>query len=63
MNQTKYMKKMINEFPIKLKKSDMVTTLANEQIFKQNDGEKLELKKAEIFYCMVAKALYIAKQG
>ena len=63
IDQTQYVEKMTNEFPIKLKKSDTVTTPANEQIFKQNNGKKLELKKAEMFHCMVAKALYIAKQG
>ena len=63
IDQTKYVEKMIDEFPIKLKKSDTVTTPANEQMFKQDDGNKLEPKKAEMFHRMVAKALYIAKRG
>ena len=52
---------MINEFPIKLKKSNTVTTLANEQMFKQDKENKHKPKKIEMFHCMVAKALYIAK--
>ena len=63
IDQTKYVEKMINEFPIKLKKSYTVTTPANKQMFKQDNGNKLELKKAEMFHRMVAKALYIAKPG
>ena len=63
IDQTKYMEKMIDKFSIKLKKSDTVTIPANEQMFKQDDGNNLEPKKAEMFHRMVAKALYIAKQG
>ena len=63
IDQTKYVEKMIKEFPINLKKRDIAITLANEQIFKQDKSNKLEPKKAELFHKIVAKALYIAKRG
>ena len=63
IDQIKYVEKMIDGFPIKLKKSDMATTPANEQMFRHDNGSKLKPKKAEMFHRMVAKALYIAKRG
>ena len=54
---------MLDSFPVQLKKSETAITLANKQIFKSDKGSKLKPKKAELFYKMVIKTLYIAKHG
>ena len=48
IDQTKYIEKMIKEFPIEMKKGNIVVTLAIEQMFKQDNGSKLEPRKVKL---------------
>ena len=56
-----YVKAMIDEYPLDLKKS--VSSCANADLFKDKEGDKLESLKAECLHTFVAKALFLMKRA
>ena len=63
VDMTKYIKEMVKEFPIKLDKSDTVSTPSNENLFKQDNSKRLDSKRAETFHTFVAKGLFVSKRA
>jgi hypothetical protein len=55
INITKYVKNMINEFPVKLGKKDVAKMPADDSLFNLGTGAKLDTKRSEIFHTFVAK--------
>jgi hypothetical protein len=60
---TKYVENMINEFPVKLGKKDVVKTLAGDNLFNLGLGAKLDTKRSEVFHTFVAKGLFLCKRA
>ena len=58
-----YVKSMIEYFPTKLNENDVVSTPANENLFKKDNSKQLDQKKAEIFHTVVAKGLFVSKRA
>ena len=58
-----YIKSMIEYFPTKLNENDVVSTPANENLFKKDNSKQLDQKKAEIFHTVVAKGLFVSKRA
>jgi hypothetical protein len=63
VNMTKYVKNMINEFPVKLGKKDVGKTLAGDNLCNLGTGAKLDTKRSEIFHTFVAKGLFLCKRA
>jgi hypothetical protein len=63
INMTKYVKNMLNNFPVKLGKKDVAKTPAGDNIFNLGTGAKLDTKRAEIFHTFVAKGLFLCKRA
>jgi hypothetical protein len=58
-----YISAMVNDFPTKLKPTDIAPTPAAEDLFAQGKGENLEKETAENFHTFVAKALFPCKRA
>ena len=56
-----YVKNMIEEFPTKLKPTEIATTPSNDNLFKIDKSKKLNNNRKEQFHTMVAKALFLPK--
>ena len=55
----KYVENIINNFPEKLKSTDIAKTLAGNSLFNQGQGGKLQIEHAGAFYStVVAKGLF-----
>jgi hypothetical protein len=63
INMTKYVKNMLNDFPVKLGKKDMAKTPARDNLFNLGTGAKLDMKRLEIFHTFVAKGLFLCKRA
>jgi hypothetical protein len=60
---TEYVKNMLNDFPVKLRKKDVAKTPAGDNLFSQDAGAKLDTKRSEIFRTFVAKGLFLSKRA
>jgi hypothetical protein len=63
INMTKYVKNMLNNFPVKLRKKDVAKMPARDNIFYLGTGAKLDTKRLEIFHTFVAKGLFLFKRA
>jgi hypothetical protein len=63
IDMTRYIEKMVDEFPIKLKSTDLASTPAADNLFDAGTGKKLEKDRKEIFHTWVAKGLFVAKRA
>ena len=52
---------MLEDFPVKLKKSQTAATPAGEGLHNLGQGRKLNKEDAEAFHTMVAKGLFVCK--
>jgi hypothetical protein len=50
INRTKYVEKMLSNFPVKLGKKDMAKTRAGDNLFNLGTRAKLDTKTLEIFH-------------
>jgi hypothetical protein len=57
INMTKYVKNMLNDFPVKLGKKALAK--ARDNLFNLGTGAKLDTKRLEIFHTFVAKGLFL----
>jgi hypothetical protein len=57
----KYVENMINDFPVKLKSTDVAKMPAGEGLFNQEKGGKLNKERAEQYHTHVAKGLVLCK--
>ena len=58
-----YMKKMLTEFPVKLKTTETSMTPANENLFRIDKSKTLEESRAQDFHTTVARALFVSKRA
>ena len=63
VDMTKYVKGMLDEFPIKFEESDKTSTPASDDLFKESTGKVLLKRDSEIFHRTVAKGLFLSKRG
>jgi hypothetical protein len=63
INMTKYVKNMLNDFPVKLGKKDVAKTPAGVNLFNLGTGAKLDTKRVEIFHTFVAKGPFLCKRA
>jgi hypothetical protein len=63
INMTKYVKNMLNNFPVKLGKKDIAKTPAGDNLFNLGTRAKLDTKRAEISHIFVAKGLFLCKRA
>ena len=54
---------MLEDFPVKLKKSQMTATPAGEGLYNLGQGRKLNKEDAKAFHTMVAKGLFVCKRA
>jgi hypothetical protein len=54
---------MLNDFPVKLGKKDVVKTPAGDNLFNLGTGAKLDTKRLEIFHTFMAKGLFLCKRA
>ena len=59
----KYVKNMIEEFPIKMGSKDVARTPAADNLFNFGTGAKLDTKRSEIFHTTVARGLFLCKRA
>ena len=55
------MKNMLDDFPVKLKKSQTAATPVGEGLYNLGQGKKLCKEDAEAFHTMVEKGLFVCK--
>ena len=63
IDMTKYVKEMINYFPIKLQQNHVASTPSNDKLFQNSNGKLLDLNRKEIFHTMAAKGLFLCKRA
>jgi hypothetical protein len=63
INMTKYIKNMLNNFPVKVGKKDAAKTPAGDNLFNLVTAAKLDTKRSEIFHTFVAKGLFLCKRA
>jgi hypothetical protein len=63
INMTKYVKNMLNNFPVKLGKKDVAKTPAGDNLFNLGTRANLDTKRSEIFHTFVAKRLFLCKRA
>ena len=56
-----YVKNMLDDFPVKLKKSQTAATPMGKGLFNLGQRKKLRKEDAEAFHTMVAKVLSVCK--
>ena len=61
VNMSSYIKNMLEDFPVKLKKSQTAATPVGEGLYNLGQGRKLSKEDAETFHTMVAKGLFVCK--
>ena len=61
VDMSSYVKNMLKDFPVKLKKSETATTPMGEGLYNLGQGKKLCKGDAEAFHKMVAKGLFVCK--
>ena len=61
INMTRYIEKMIDEFPFKNELKKGVKTTAGDHLFKVNkNATKLDKKLKDVFHTTVAKSLFLS---
>jgi hypothetical protein len=63
INMTKYVKNMLNNFPVKFGEKDAAKTPAGDNLFNLGTGAKLDTKRSEIFHTFVAKGLFLCRRA
>ena len=63
VDMSSYMKNMLDDFPVKLKKSQMAATPAGEGLYNLGQGRKLSKEDAEAFHTMVSKGLFVCQRA
>ena len=63
VDMSDYITAMIEDFPIKLKTTDVSPSPAAEDLFAEGTGEKLNKEQAELFHTCVAKGLCACKRA
>ena len=63
VDMKRYVKGMLEEFPMKFTEKDVISTPAGEDLFKEGTGKPLSKKYAEIFHTTVAKGLFLSKRA
>ena len=58
-----YVKRMLDEFPIKFDANDKQETPAGPSLLEPGKGAKLDLERKEIFHSFVAKSLFLSKRA
>ena len=61
VNMSSYVKNMLDDFPVKLKKSQTAATPMGKGLFNLGQCKKLCKEDAEAFHTMVAKVLSVCK--
>jgi hypothetical protein len=59
----KYVESMLNEFPIKFKKTNKAASPAGDSLFNEGQGKKLETGRAETYHTTVARGLFLCKRA
>ena len=57
VDMSSYVKNMLEDFPVKLKKSQTAATPAGEGLYNLGQGRKLNKEDAEAFHTMVARTI------
>ena len=63
IGMTKYMKAMVDDFPMEFKPSDTAPTPAASDLFAKGESTALNAEQAEVFHTYVAKALFACKRA
>ena len=63
IDMTKYVKDMLQDFPIKFKEGQVATSPANEKIFTGGVGKQIDKARSETFHTFVAKGLFLSKRA
>ena len=63
VDMTKYIGKMVDDFPIKYKPGQKAPSPATDDLFKESTGDVLNDKDTELFHTFVAKGLFAAKRA
>ena len=63
IGMTKYVKKMLEDFPVKLKSKDVARTPAGDTLFQKGSGGPLDKTRSKIFHTMIAKGLFLCKRA
>ena len=63
VDMSSYVKNMLDDFPVKLKKSEMAATPAGENLYNRGQGKKLSKEDSKAFHTMVAKGLFVCRQA
>ena len=63
VDMSSYVKNMLEDFPVKLKKSQTAATPAGEGLYNLGQGRKLNKEDAKAFHTMVAKGLFVCKRA
>ena len=63
IDMVKYIKKMIEAFPMEIRKTDMALMPATECLFNKMQWKKLNKEQAESFHNTVAKGLFVSKRA
>jgi hypothetical protein len=58
-----YVANMLEDFPEKIKSSDIAITPACDGVFNKGQGKKLNQEQADAYHTMVAKALFLCKRA
>jgi hypothetical protein len=63
IGMTKYVESMLEVFPENIKSTDTALTPASDGLFNEGQGKKLNEERADAYYTMVAKALFLCKRA
>ena len=63
LDMIKYVKGMLDNFPIKFKKGDSISTPAANNLLEKGKGKALTKEKREQFHSMVAKGMFVSKRA
>ena len=63
LDMSAYVENMLDDFPMKLKKSETARTPAGDGLLNHGQGKKLEKGQSEQFHTSVAKGLYVSKRA
>ena len=63
IDMTDYIKKMIKDFPILLKRGDTVLMPAGDNLYSTSGKKKLDPMRASVFHTWTAKGLFVSKRA
>eukprot|EP00980_Cylindrotheca_fusiformis_P025029 scaffold12944_cov64-Cylindrotheca_fusiformis.AAC.1 len=58
-----YIEKMLKEFPVQLKSTDIHSTPAGNNLFEKGSGKLLEKQRQEAFHKSTAQGLFVSKRA